>query len=104
MYLPRTSKWSMTRRRKRPNIFGWAVFGLVLLFGYYFDQVYLPTQPNPFDATPTVTRSPESFVTEAQKLFKEGKLAQSIEAYQSAINASPQNPALYVALARIQVW
>src|SRR5512139_2421798 len=103
MYLPKSSKWSMTRRRKRPNIFGWTVFGLILLFGYYFDQVYLPTQPNPFEPTPTVTRSPESFVTEAQTLFQEGKLLQAIEAYESAIKSSPQDPTLYIALARVQV-
>jgi hypothetical protein len=94
MYLPRSSRWSMTRRRKRPNLFGWMLFGLVVLFGYYFNQVYLPSQPNPFDATPTVTRSPESFVTEAESLFKDGKLLQSIDAYQAAIGASPQNSAL----------
>ena len=94
----------MTRRRKRPNFFSWAVLGLVLLFGYYLNSVYLPSQPNPFEPTPTVTRSPESYVSEAEQLFKQGKLLQSIEAYQSAINASPQDPALYIALARIQVW
>jgi tetratricopeptide (TPR) repeat protein len=94
----------MTKRRKRPNLFGWTLFGLVVLFGYYFNQVYLPSQPNPFDATPTVTRSPESFVTEAEGFFKDGKLVQSIDAYQSAINSSPQNSALYIAIARIQVW
>ena len=94
----------MTRRRKRPNLFSWALLGLVLLFGYYFNQVYLPAQPNPFDATPTVTRSPESLVTEAETLFRQGRLPQSIEAYQEAINASPQNPALYIAIARVQVW
>lgn len=104
MYLPRSSRWSMTRRRKRPNIFGWTVFGLVLLFGYYFDQVYLPTQPNPFEATPTPTRSPESLVTEAQALFQDGKLTQAIEAYKSAIAASPQDPTIYIALARVQVF
>jgi tetratricopeptide (TPR) repeat protein len=104
MYLPRSSRWSMTKRRKRPNLFGWVLFGLVVLFGYYFNQVYLPSQPNPFEATPTVTRSPESFVTEAESLFKDGKLVQAIDAYQSAIDASPQNPALYIAIARIQVW
>lgn len=94
----------MTRRRKRPNIFSWTVFGLVLLFGYYFNQVYLPTQPNPFEPTPTPTRSPESFVTEAQALFEQGKLPQAIEAYQSAIRSSPQDPLLYIALARVQVF
>ena len=94
----------MTRRRKRPNLFSWTVLGLVVLFGYYLNQVYLPSQPNPFDATPTATRSPESYATEAEQLFKDGKLLQSIDAYESAIDASPQNPALYIALARIQVW
>jgi tetratricopeptide (TPR) repeat protein len=94
----------MTRRRKRPNYFMWVVFGLVLLFGYYFNQVYLPTQPNPFEATPTPTRSWESFSTEAQELFAQGKLSQAIEAYESAIASSPQDPTLYIALARVQVF
>src|SRR5215216_1470242 len=104
MYLPRSSKWSMTRRRRRPNLFGWTVFGLVLLFGYYFDQVYLPAQPNPFEATPTPTRSPESLKTDAEALFDEGKLLQSIDAYKAAIKASPQDPTLYIALARVQIF
>lgn len=94
----------MTRRRKRPNFFMWVVFGLVLLFGYYFNQVYLPAQPNPFEATPTPTRSWESFSTEAQELFAQGKLSQAIEAYESAIASSPQDPTLYIALARVQVF
>jgi len=93
----------MNRRRKRPNIFGWAVFGLVVLFGYYFNQVYLPSQPNPFDATPTPTRSPESFVTEAEALIVDGKFLRAIDAYQEAIRSSPQNPALYISIARAQV-
>lgn len=104
MYLPRSSRWSMTRRRKRPNIFGWTVFGLVLLFGYYLNEVYLPAQPNPFEATPTPTRSPESLVTEAQSLFQQGKLLQAIDAYEQAIKASPQDPTLYIALAKTQVF
>lgn len=94
----------MNRRRRRPNYFGWTVFGLVILFGYFFNQVYLPSQPNPFEATPTPTRSPESYVTEAQALFEDGKLLQSIDAYQSAINASPEDPLLYIAIARVQVF
>ena len=94
----------MTRRRKRPNFFSWAILALVLLFGYYLNQVYLPAQPNPFEPTPTATRSPESLATAAEELFKDGKLLQSIEAYKEAIKASPQNPALYIAIARIQVW
>lgn len=94
----------MTRRRKKPNIFGWTVFGLVLLFGYYLNQVYLPSQPNPFEATPTPTRSWESYSTEAQQLFADGKLSQAVEAYESAVESSPQDPTLYIALAKVQVF
>lgn len=94
----------MNRRRRRPNYFGWTIFGLVVLFGYFFNQVYLPSQPNPFEATPTVTRSPESFQTEAEELFRDGHLLDAIKAYQAAINASPQDPLLYIAIARLQVW
>ena len=104
MYLPKSSRWSMNRRRRRPNYFGWVVFGLVVLFGYYFNQVYLPASPLLAGPTPTATRSPESYATEAEALFNDGKLTQAIDAYKAAINASPQDPALYVALARVQVW
>ena len=94
----------MNRRRRRPNYFGWAVFGLVVLFGYYFNQVYLPSTPLMAEPTATPTRSPEAYATEAEALFRDGKLSQAIEAYRAAINASPQNPEYYVALARLQVW
>ncbi|HEX2996355.1 MAG TPA: tetratricopeptide repeat protein, partial [Anaerolineales bacterium] len=46
----------------------------------------------------------EGLAVEAEELFKQGKLLQAIDSYQAAINASPQNPALYIAMARIQVW
>ncbi|HJR81352.1 MAG TPA: tetratricopeptide repeat protein [Anaerolineales bacterium] len=94
----------MNRRRRRPNYFSWTVLGLVLLFGYYFNQIYLPAQPNPFEATPTVTRSPESYATEAREFFENGKLEDAIEAYEQAIKASPQDPTLYIELARVQVF
>jgi tetratricopeptide (TPR) repeat protein len=104
MYLPRSSRWSMTRRRRRPNLFSWTVFGLVILFGYYLNQVYLTAQPNPFEPTPTATRSAESLSTEAGDFFREGKLLQSIDAYEEAINASPQDASLYIELARVQMF
>lgn len=94
----------MNRRRRRPNYFGWAIFVLIVLFGYYFNRVYLPASPLLAGPTTTPTRSPESYATEGQELFEQGKLAQAIDAYKAAINASPQDPSLYVALARAQVW
>jgi len=94
----------MNRRRRRPNYFGWAIFLLVVLFGYYFNRVYLPASPLLAGPTTTPTRSPESYVTEGAQLFKDGKLPQAIDAYKAAINSSPQDPTLYVELARVQVW
>jgi len=94
----------MNRRKKRPNYFGLLILGLIVLFGYYFDQVYITQIDNPFEPTPTPTRSPESFVTEAQDLYTEGKLLPAIDAYQQAINSNPQDSSLYVAVARVQVF
>ena len=94
----------MNRRKRRPNYFGIAILILVLLFGYYFDQVYITQINNPFEPTPTPTRSPESFVAEAQVLFEQGKLLPAIDAYEQAINSSTQDSSLYVALARVQVF
>ena len=94
----------MNRRRRRPNYFGWVIFVLVVLFGYYFNRVYLPATPLLAGATATPTRSFESYATEGEELFEGGKLTQAIDAYKSAIHASPQDPTLYVALARVQVW
>lgn len=103
MYLHRKTKWSMNRPKRRPNLFGWTVFGLVLLFGYYFNQVYLPSQPNPFLPTPTPTRSRDAYVAEAETLFKDGKFLQAIQTYQEAIRSSPRDPALYIAIAQVQM-
>jgi tetratricopeptide (TPR) repeat protein len=103
MYL-RGNKWSMTRRRrKRPN--PWRITLLVILIGValYFSQVVVPATPPLFMPTPTATRSPESFVNEAEQFYQAGKLAQAITAYQEAIVADPNNPSNYVTLARIQI-
>lgn len=104
MYL-RGNRWNMTKRpKKRSN--PWRVLLLVVLIGIflYLNQVVVPATPPLFMPTPTPTRSPESFINEAQQFYAEGKLPQAISAYQEAIIADPNNPALYVALARIQVF
>lgn len=103
MYL-KGSKWSMNRRRKRPNWFRIALLSLLVVAGAYVNRFIIPTQPQFGVPTPTVTRSPESFVTEAEEYFAQGKLVPAIEAYKQAIAASPENPAVYVALARTQVF
>ncbi len=50
------------------------------------------------------TRSPESFVNQAEEYYAAGKINQAIKAYKDAIYSDPANPANYVALARLQVF
>jgi tetratricopeptide (TPR) repeat protein len=94
----------MNRRRTRPNWFRIILLSLLVLGGAYVNRFVLPNQPQLGVPTPTVTRSPESFVTEAEEHFTQGKLVPAIEAYKQAIASSPENPAVYVALARTQVF
>ncbi len=103
MYL-KGSKWSMNRRRKRPNWFRIVLLSLLVLGGAYVNRFILPNQPQLGVPTPTVTRSPESFVTEAEEHFAQGKLLAAIESYKQAIASYPEDPAVYVALARTQVF
>lgn len=94
----------MSKRRKPFNYF--KILGLVGLIGFvmYFGVVIGPQVQTSLGPTPTVTRSPESYVTEAEQLFNQGKLAQSIEAYQQAVRAIPNDASIYLSLARAQVW
>src|SRR5512141_1161675 len=103
MYL-KGSKWSMNRRRTRPNWFRIILLCLLVLGGAYVNRFIIATRPSPFVATPTPTRSPESFITEAQEYFKQGKLLPAIASYKQAITSNPDDPAVYVALAQVQVF
>lgn len=94
----------MNRRRTRPNWFRIILLCLLVLGGSYVNRFIIATQPSPFVPTPTSTRAPESFVTEAEAYFKQGKLISSIASYQQAITSNPEDPAVYVALARVQVF
>jgi tetratricopeptide (TPR) repeat protein len=94
----------MTKRRKPFNYF--KIIGLVAAIGFvmYFGVVIGPQVQSSMSPTPTATRDPEAYVTEAGQLFEQGKLPQSIQAYQQAVRAMPNDAAAYIALARVQVW
>jgi len=93
----------MTRRTRRPPF--WRLVLLVGLIGaaLYINQVVVPATPPLFVPTATPTRSPESFVNQAEEFYKSGKISQAVKAYQDAIYSDPANPSNYVALARLQV-
>lgn len=94
----------MRQRRKRLNPFRIVILLVLIAAGVYFNQVVVPTVPPLFIPTPTPTRSPESFVTDAEALVNEGKFVQAIEAYQQAIEVAPTNAANFVAAARLQIY
>lgn len=103
MYL-KGSKWSMNRRRKPINWFRVVFLGLLVLALFYVNQVVVPEIPPIGQPTATPTRSAESYVTEAETYFEQGKLRQAIDAYQEAIHSNPSDAATYIALARVQVF
>jgi tetratricopeptide (TPR) repeat protein len=103
MYL-RGSKWNMRQRRPRINWFLIVVVVILIAVVTYVDRFILPTVQTPFMATLTATRNPESYVTDAENLFAEGKLQQSIDTYMEAIRIKPDDPSIYIALASVQVF
>ena len=94
----------MNRRRRRPNWFRITILVLLIAAGVYLDRVIIPTVPQPFVPTATPTRDPESYVVEAETLFDEGKLLQSIDTYTGAIKQSPDDPTLFISRARAQIY
>lgn len=94
----------MARRRKPIHPFRILVLLILIAGAVYFNKIVVPTIPAPFTASPTPTRAPESYLTEAEGLFNDGKLLQAISVYKQAITAQPTNPATYIALARVQIY
>jgi tetratricopeptide (TPR) repeat protein len=67
-------------------------------------QFYIPTVPPLFIPTPTQTRSPASFVLEAESLFQVGRLAEAEASYLEAIAVNPKEVAYYIELARVRMF
>lgn len=104
MYLKSSNKFKMKNRRQRLNPVRIFILVFLIAAGIYINQVVVPTVPPPFIPTPTATRSPESYVTDAAQLVSEGKLFQAVESYKKAVAADPTNAGNYVALSRQQIY
>ncbi|MEN8172949.1 MAG: tetratricopeptide repeat protein [Chloroflexota bacterium] len=93
-------------RRKRSKYSSpWRILLLLLLIAavYYVNKVVVPVTPPLFIPTATPTRSPESFINEAEAFFNDGKLSKAIDSYEQAIFANPTDSTIYVDLARVQI-
>jgi tetratricopeptide (TPR) repeat protein len=103
MYL-RGSKWNLRQRRRRVNWFLVFVLVVLILIVSYLDRFVIPTVEPPFLPSPTPTRPPESYVTDAEALVNEGKFSQAIHLYSEAILLDPDNASLYIDIARTQIF
>lgn len=103
MYLS-GSKWNVRRRRRPINVWRIAVLVVLIGVGVYVERVLVPAVPPPFVPTATPTRSPATYALEAESFFQAGKLGQAIDSYRRAIEVNPQDPNLYLALARVLVF
>jgi tetratricopeptide (TPR) repeat protein len=81
-------------------------FGLLVLLGLLFlMRGFTSGQFTPLlQATPTPTRSLNSYTMEGDTHFQAGNLEKAIEAYNNALEIEPNNPVLWADLARIQVY
>jgi len=103
MYL-RGSNFNLNRRRRRSNPF--TILILLILVGgaIYVNQIVVPQTPPLFVPTPTPTRAPESYISEAEALVAEGKFSQAIEVYNSALLVDADNPSIYIAISRLHIY
>ena len=93
--------------RKKPLFNPYRVgFLLVLIFGGLFLlRAISRGEVKPlFSPTMTPTRTNVSHILEAQTQFQAGNLNAAIDAYQKAIELSPNDGNLYAELARIQTY
>ena len=102
MYLS-GSKWNARKKRKHAN--PWRVLLLLALVAgaVYVERMIVPSVPPLFIPTPTPTRSPASYVLEAESLFQSGKMDQAEQSYLEAVGVSPEDASIYADLARLQV-
>lgn len=103
MYL-RGSKWSMNKRRTKPNWFAIILLSLMVMGASLVTRYIVPTIEPIGVPSPTPTISPDTLIAEAEGLFNQGKLIPAIATYQRAIASRPDDPAIHIALARVLVF
>jgi tetratricopeptide (TPR) repeat protein len=104
MYI-KGSKWNMSHKRTRPNPFRVALLVLFIGAVIYADKYWVPKVPTDlFSATSTPTLPPETYITNAQSLEREGRLTMAIAAYKQAVEVDAKNPANYLSLAKLYIY
>jgi tetratricopeptide (TPR) repeat protein len=92
------------RRKKGSNPIRVLVLFVLIAIGLYLITVQPEAIPQPFQPTPTPTRTAVSHITEAEEYFQQGKLEEAIRTYELAIRADPTIVENYVPLVRLLVF
>ncbi len=92
-------------QRRTSNLYRAFLLVVVILIGVWFiTRLRTGVIHNPFAATPTSTRTVNSFVLEGDSSFEAGNLDAAVTAYQQATRVDPGNALVWADLARIQTY
>lgn len=96
---------SLFHERRTSNLYRMFLWVLVIVAGMWVTtQVKSGVMTPLFLATPTPTRTVQSYSLEGDAFFTAGKLEAAIQAYQDAIRTDPTDAGMYTKLARIQTY
>ncbi|HEY5269511.1 MAG TPA: tetratricopeptide repeat protein [Anaerolineales bacterium] len=100
-----TRRRALFYQRRTSNLYRLFALALFILGGVWI-VIRLTTGeiPNPFDPTPTSTRTINSWVLEGEASFEAGNLPAAITAYQDATKVDPNDAGVLAELARIQAY
>ncbi|HKY56025.1 MAG TPA: tetratricopeptide repeat protein [Anaerolineales bacterium] len=92
-------------RRPQSNIYRMFLWVIMLLGGIWMLQQINKGEIQPlFLATPTPTRTTQSYILEGEANFTSGKVDAAITAYQEAVRINPNDAETWAKLARIQTY
>jgi tetratricopeptide (TPR) repeat protein len=100
-----TRRRALFHQRRTSNLVHLFILAMLIMAGsWLIIRLKSGAIPNPFDPTPTSTRSLNSLVTEGEASFNAGNLNAAITAYKEATIANPNNADALAELARIQAY
>jgi tetratricopeptide (TPR) repeat protein len=100
-----TRRRTLFYQRRTSNLY--RLFGLVVFImagAWVVLRLQTGEIRNPFDPTPTSTRTTNSWVLEGEASFEAGNLPAAISAYQDAVKVDPNDASTLSELARIQAY
>jgi tetratricopeptide (TPR) repeat protein len=99
------SRRPLFHRRPQSNIYRMFLWVVMILGGVWMLQQMDKGEIKPlFQATPTPTRAPESYLMEGESNFTAGNLDAAIRAYEEALAQNPNDAETWWKLARIQTY